>query len=256
MKLFNRFFIPLILIFSLSIFIICKDQYLTPQVNDLMVSNITNKNKTIYLTFDDGPSDNTKKILDILDKYDISATFFVVGPSYKLKNELLIEIVNKGHNLAIHSYNHDYKTIYQNESNYLDDFYNCYKWIKDITNIEPHLYRFPGGSSTTIAKKETIQSIITTLENKDYYHVDWNVDSFDSHYNTDTQAIIEATLNEIKKNESNNIYSQTILLHDNSKKTATIKALPNIIENCLSNGYQFKTLTTDSKLIQHIKKPS
>lgn len=254
MKAFHNFFISIILIFSLSIVIICNKQNST--TTSLPVSLITKENKIIYLTFDDGPSENTIKILDILDKYEVQATFFVVGPSYKLKNDLLIEIINRGHLLAIHSYNHDYKAIYKSEADYISDFYKCYNWIKNITNTKPILYRFPGGSSTTITKKENIENIIIKLDKDGFKHVDWNVDSFDSRYNTDVNAITKITLNNIKTNEHNNIYSQTILFHDNTKKVATLEALSNVIEKCLSNGYQFKTLTHNSKLIQHVKKPS
>ena len=219
------------------------------------VSNSINLEKIAYLTFDDGPSENTIKILDILDKYEIQATFFVVGPSYKLKNDLLNEIIKRGHTLAMHSYNHEYSKIYANKDAYIDDFYNCLNWIKNVSGSSPVLYRFPGGSSTTIANKTMIQSIIETLYKDGYLHVDWNVDSFDSHYNNDTNAIITNTLNCIKTNESNNIYNQIILMHDNTKKVGTIKALPSIIENCLQKGYKFKSLSSKSTLIQHIKRP-
>ena len=100
-----------------------------------------------------------------------------------------------------------------------------------------------------------IQELITHLEEEKFIHVDWNVDSLDSKYNTDYNLIIKSTINDIKKNESNNIYNQIILFHDNKKKTGTLQALPYIIEYCLSNGYQFETLSIDSPLVQHVKKP-
>ena len=222
---------------------------------DLPISNIVT-NKTIYLTFDDGPSENTIKILDILDRYEIQATFFVVGPSYKLKDDLLLEILNRGHTIAIHSYEHEYSKIYKNEEEYLKDFYKCKEWITKITGITPTLYRFPGGSSTTIANRKLIESIIVSLEKEKYYHVDWNVDSFDSHYNEDYNAIVNSTINFIKTNETNKTYNQIILMHDNTKKIATLHALPSIIEFCLSKGYVFKTLNNHTKLIQHVKRPN
>lgn len=256
MKKINTIYLPLLLVFSF--FFISFSSYLSKNsfsVDDVPVLAIPKEKKIAHLTFDDGPSDNTIKILDILDKYDIQATFFVVGPSYKLKNNLLKEIVNKGHSLAIHSYSHEYSKIYKSETDYINDFYDCLNWIKNKTNIEPKIYRFPGGSSNTLTNKEQIQSIILTLETQGFKHVDWNVDSFDSKYNTDSSEIIKSTINAIKFNEANNYFNQTILLHDNTKKIGTIEALASIIEYLISTGYQFKTLNINSNLVQHVKKP-
>ena len=252
MKKIHTIYISLLILLSFLIIITN-----TPSLSNLSspVSNIVN-NKIAYLTFDDGPSENTNKILNILDKYQIKATFFVVGPSYKLKNDLLNNIVSKGHKLAIHSYNHEYSKIYENDMSYIKDFYECFNWIKKTTGEVPHIYRFPGGSSNTIAKKKDILKIIEKLDQDGFYHVDWNVDSFDSHYNTDPQAIIKTTLNYIKINESNDKFTQTILFHDNKKKVATIEALPKIIESLMSKKYIFATLNETSPLIQHIKKPA
>ena len=257
MKRLNIIFISIILIFSLFIVTTYKKNSTIPNNDESsIVSSTPSNNKMIYLTFDDGPSDNTIKILNLLDKYEIQATFFVVGPSYKQKNDLLLEIVNRGHKLAIHSYSHEYQKIYKSKEAYLEDFYRCYNWIKELTNISPTLYRFPGGSSTTITSKSLIEAIIIELEANGFKHVDWNVDSFDSHYNEDIDAITTTTLSTISHNENNKIYSQTILFHDNSKKKATLLALSTVIEKCLSSGYKFETLNNQSKLIQHVKKPT
>lgn len=256
MKKIYTLYLSFLLVFSL--FIITWSFYVNQidfNYNEIPVSSIIKEEKVAHLTFDDGPSENTTKILDILDKYDIQATFFVVGPSYKQKNNLLKEIVNRGHVLAIHSYNHEYSKIYNSKQDFLDDFYACLEWIKNITGTSPKIYRFPGGSSNTLVNKSEIQSIISSLNEKGFKHVDWNVDSFDSHYNSDSNAIIKNTLNGIKLNESNKVYNQTLLLHDNTKKIGTISALASIIENILSKGYQFKTLNENSNLIQHVKKP-
>ena len=226
---------------------ISKDELLAP-------INATTNNKIAYLTFDDGPSENTKTILNILKIYQIKATFFVVGPSYKQKDNLLNEIIENGHEIALHSYTHEYSKIYKSSTDYINDFYDCLNWIKNTTNITPNLYRFPGGSSTTITNKAMIEQIIKELYQQGYQHVDWNVDSFDSHYNQDTNKIINSTLNCIKINESNKIYTQTILMHDNSKKIATPNALIKIIEYLLSKGYQFKSLNQNSYLSQHVKR--
>lgn len=215
------------------------------------VSLIKKEEKIAYLTFDDGPSKNTEKILEILDKYNIKATFFVVGPSYKLKDDLLIKIVKSGHELAIHSYEHNYNYIYASKENYLKDFYKCLNWIKDTTGITPSLYRFPGGSSNTIASKSLIKSIVTELQEKGFTHADWNVDTLDSYVKNETSKIITNALNSIKLNENNNHYYQTILLHDDIKKMASISALPLLIEKIIAKGYHFESLNQKSHIIKH-----
>ena len=254
MKYLGKLFISSFLIFSF--FVISMDSItINHQNNDPSLIVSSQNSKVIYLSFDDGPSMNTQKILDILDKYEINATFFVVGPSYQKKNDLLNQIIKSGHTIAIHSFNHIYSQIYNSKDDYLNDFNLSVNWIKNITGISPNLYRFPGGSSNTIANKDLIKEIIIHLDNLGYKHVDWNVDSLDSKYNNDSTSIINKTINDIKTNESNGVYTQTILMHDNTKKVATVDSLATIIEYCLSKGYVFDTLTIDSPLSQHVKKP-
>lgn len=242
-------------IFTLIItFLITSSIYFTTQNNDLKTnSTIEEKtNKIVYLTFDDGPSKSTNQILDILDKYNIKATFFVVGPSYKLKNDYLKKIIENGHQIAIHSYTHNYNEIYSSKENYIKDLTKCLNWIKSTTGITPNIYRFPGGSSNTIATKNLIKSIIKDLNTQNLEHVDWNVDTLDS-YTNETSKIISNTLNAIKRNENNNQFHQTILLHDDTKKHTTITALPLLIEKLISLGYHFKPLTKEAPLIKHVK---
>ena len=212
-----------------------------------------NEEKIAYLSFDDGPSKNTEKILEILDIYNIKATFFVTGPSYYLKYSLLKKIVSSGHEVAIHSYEHNYSYIYKSKENYILDFKKCAKWIKETTGVEPNLYRFPGGSSNTIADKKLIKEIIKELEKELYSHVDWNVDTNDSYVKNESNKIITNALTAIKRNESNSIYYQTILMHDDTNKPNTVEALTLLIEKLIHRGYQFKKLTKSEHIVKHVK---
>ena len=227
--------------------------YHTKSTNKVTVSTIVKEEKIAYLTFDDGPSKNTDKILEILAKYNIKATFFVTGPSYYLKDTLLRKIANAGHEIAIHSYEHNYNYIYSSKDNYLNDFEKCQNWIKEVTSISPSLYRFPGGSSNTIASRSLIKKIIDELEKKGYVHADWNVDTLDSYSKNDTDKIINNALSAISRNENNNHYYQTVLMHDDINKSGTLDALPAIIEKLAYKGYSFKTLNKDSHIIKHVK---
>lgn len=256
MKLKTKKIIFLTLIFISIIVSTCYYFYNIKNIkNEMTVSNTLNEkyNKIAYLTFDDGPSKNTEKILNILDKYNIKVTFFVVGPKCNFKDELLKKIVKSGHSLAIHSYTHNYNDIYSSKENYLKDFYLCLEWIKEVTGIIPSIYRFPGGSSNTIASKTLIKDIIQELETKGFHHADWNVDTLDSYVKNEPSKVISNAMTSLKRNENNKHYYQTILMHDDIYKPATIDALPNLIEKIIAKGYRFKTLNVDSHFIQHTK---
>ena len=251
LKIYFQFTILLSLLISTAFYFYkAKNNY---NQTSTPTNSTINQEKIAYLTFDDGPSKNTNKILEILDKYNIKATFFVVGPSYYLKNEYLKKIVSSGHQLAIHSYQHNYNYIYSSKENYIKDFNDCLNWIKNITGITPKIYRFPGGSSNTIANKEFIKSIIKELNELGFIHADWNVDTLDSYVKNDQTKIINNALTALKRNENNNHYYQTILMHDDINKSASINALPTLIEKLISKGYHFETLTENSKIIKHIK---
>ena len=132
--------------------------------------------KVIYLTFDDGPGQYTEKLLDILDKHGVKVTFFVTNfftsYQYLMKRE-----AESGHSIAVHSYKHDYDTIYASEAAYWEDFQKMQDIIKEETGIETHLFRFPGGSSNTISKNKN-PGIMTRLTQqateKGLVYFDWN----------------------------------------------------------------------------------
>ena len=108
--------------------------------------------KKAYLTFDDGPSINTDKVLDILDRYGIKATFFVVGKTDEDSKKRYKDIVNRGHNIGLHSLTHDYKQIYANLKAFKKDVYGIRDIVREYAGIDSKIYRFPGGSSNTVSK--------------------------------------------------------------------------------------------------------
>ena len=115
---------------------------------------LTNSNlnqKKVYLTFDDGPSDHTAQILDILKKHKVKATFFVVGKETEHAKKMYQRIVLEGHTLAMHSYSHNYDQIYANVGAFSKDLMKLQKYLYDLTDVKPYIYRFPGGSSNHCA---------------------------------------------------------------------------------------------------------
>ena len=120
-------------------------------IKDEVDEDITElKNKKVYLTFDDGPSKNTTQILDILDEYNIKATFFVVGKTDNYSKDIYRRIVDEGHSLGLHSYSHRYEIIYESLDNFQYDLYKLQEFLYDVTNYKANIYRFPGGSGNEV----------------------------------------------------------------------------------------------------------
>ena len=202
----------------------------------------------VYLTFDDGPSTNTEKILDILDEYDVKATFFVVGKENDWAKEALVDIVERGHTLGMHSYSHQYTAIYASVEDFAEDFVKLRGYLEDVTGVISNVYRFPGGSSNTISDLD-MQEFAEYLESWNVRFYDWNAASGDG-----GQKLL--TVGELVKNSLAGIESREttiILLHDAVSKPTTVEALPTIIEKILAmENTVILPITEETKLIQHI----
>lgn len=209
--------------------------------------------KTVYLTFDDGPSTNTDKILDILKQYNIKATFFVIGKSNKYSKNMYKRIIDEGHSIGNHTYSHQYETIYATEKNFMEDFKRLENYIYDITGVHMDIMRFPGGSNTTMPHKYSddkfMKNITTKILYDGYQYFDWNVDSKDAKVvKQDKDVIINTVLEGVRKNNP-----AIVLFHDSLPKTTTVEALPIIIEELLKENYTFGTLDKDSFYVQFKK---
>ncbi len=205
--------------------------------------------KVVYLTFDDGPSQNTEKLLDILDKYNVKATFFVIY--HKNMESKYKAIVDRGHTIALHCYTHTYKKIYVSEDAYFKDLNKIHDYVEKVTGVDSKIIRFPGGSSNTVSnkyKKGIMKDLKQAVTDKGFIFHDWNVDSTDaSGINRDPELLLEKVKSGLKKKKVANI-----LMHDTGKsKVTTVEALPSIIEYILSQGYKIEPLTEDSEVIQH-----
>ena len=108
--------------------------------------------KTIFLTFDDGPSERTSEILEILREKNVKATFFVTGNASQKGQALMKQIVDEGHTIGIHTYTHEFRQIYASVSAFLDDFNKIYNLIYEATGVKPKIFRFPGGSKNSFNK--------------------------------------------------------------------------------------------------------
>jgi regulator of replication initiation timing len=133
--------------------------------------------KIIYLTFDDGPSRNTEKILEILDEYAIKATFFVLGVDSEFGRKAYKNIADRGHTIGIHGYSHVYKDIYADKQAFIQNVDKLADLIYDAAGYETNILRFPGGSNNTVNsaedKKAFMQELIKEITAKGYTYYDW-----------------------------------------------------------------------------------
>ncbi|MDQ0148423.1 polysaccharide deacetylase family protein [Eubacterium multiforme] len=219
----------------------------------IQVNCSTLEGKVVYLTFDDGPSyANTGKILNILNKNGVKATFFVVGNKVVENKEQIKNL--KKHNMAIypHCNVHDYKKIYKNKEEYFKDLNICEKRMKSVLgeNIKLNFVRLPGGSTNTVGKRTVINSIKKQLKEKRKMYIDWNIDSGDAKASNVSSNIIK---NNIKKN-SGAYKVEVVLMHDAEGKKSTVSSLQSIINEYKAMNYEFKTLDNISKEeIQYLK---
>ena len=198
-------------------------------------------NKTVFLTFDDGPSAGTGAILDILKRRGVPASFFVNGKSNRWLTDQLKRITGEGHAIGMHSFSHRYNVIYASMENFLDDFYRNFLYIKSETGAGPEILRFPGGS-INIFNVSNYQSMIAEILRRGFIYYDWNVSAGD--------AIAGATVQSILNNVINGVHlcwgPAIILMHDNGN-SALRDALDPIIDTLQKEGYEFKRLDNSIK---------
>lgn len=218
------------------------------EISPLIKAN--NHVKKVYLTFDDGPSQNTMKILNILDQYQVKATFFVIGNEEGYAADCYREMMNRGHSIALHSYSHDYNLIYRSKKDFFSDLKRLESLLGEKYGTKTNIIRIPGGSGNKLfyqaATKPIIKDILHQLTNSGYVYVDWNVDSKDgiSPY-TSSHEISKNVLN-----TSHNYKQAIILLHDINDMKNTVKALPTIIEGLKKDGFTFDTINNSTPKVQ------
>lgn len=204
--------------------------------------------RRVYFTFDDGPSANTDRILDILNQYGIKATFFVVGKSRY--QEQYRRIVEDGHTLGMHSYSHKYGEIYASLDAYRQDLARLHDFLYELTGEDCKIVRFPGGSSNTISKVD-MRDLVDYLDSEGMVYFDWNVASGDAAGgNKSAEQIAGNVLDNIGKYNNS-----VVLFHDASNKAATVDALPMIIEEILaSDNTVILPISADTVKVQHLHK--
>lgn len=200
--------------------------------------------KTVYITFDDGPSANTEEILRILKENDVKATFFVIPDEGEVCAKRLRAISAAGHTIGVHSLTHNYCTIYADSDSYIKDFAEAYSLILHATNQKPRFYRFPGGSVNPY-NKTCRDEIKEALGERGFVYCDWNVDSNDWR-----GMSVEAICQNVVK-DAQRVRHPIILLHDTDIRDNTVAALDRIIRELKEKGYKFAPLTETVEPIQY-----
>ena len=202
--------------------------------------------KVIYLTFDDGPSTYTPALLELLARYDARATFFLVNTP-QCTEEMLQTMVASGHSIGIHSFSHDFKTIYSGQEAFLEDLYAMQNLILEKTGRTVLIMRFPGGSSNTVSRRYCrgiMTGLVEAVTEAGFCYFDWNVDSSDAAGCLDAEKIYRNVVAGVRGKER-----AVVLLHD--VYPCSVRAVERILIWGRGNGYSFQALTPQSEPCHH-----
>lgn len=206
------------------------------------------KGKKVYLTFDDGPSENTEKILKILDEYDVKATFFVIGQTDEHSKELYQKIYAQGHTLAMHSYTHQYQKIYKSLFAYKKDLSRLSDLLFETVGVRPKFVRFPGGSSNTVSNID-MKDVIRYLKKEGYIYFDWNVINGDATgENLTKEEMVNNVISGVKQYDTS-----IVLMHDSAGKEKTVETLPTILKKLKKMKVSVLAINNTTIPVQHIK---
>ncbi|SHI86675.1 Peptidoglycan/xylan/chitin deacetylase, PgdA/CDA1 family [Clostridium cavendishii DSM 21758] len=205
--------------------------------------------KIVFLTFDDGPSNqNTGDVLEILKSKDVKATFFVLGRNIKTKNgaELLKREFNEGHAIGNHSYSHNFKKLYPANRvdipYFMKEIEDTNAIMKDVlgNEFDTKVVRMPGGHmSRAYYNDPNLSNLNATFAKENISSIDWNSLNGDAegkkYSNQDMLNYVQKTSNGKEK--------VVILMHDSEGKIKTKEILPQVIDYFKNKGYEFKTIS-------------
>lgn len=201
--------------------------------------------KVAYLTFDDGPSAYTARLLDVLDAYGVKATFFVTGQNLDYV-DMIGEAYDRGHTIALHTYSHDY-SIYSSAEDYYEDLQKIQDIVVEQTGQEATIVRFPGGTANTTSKKHCVgimSFLKEDLPKNGYYICDWNVSSGDGGGAHDEETVINNVTTTVA-----GVRRAIILQHDT--QSFSVDAVDDLIQVLRSQGYLLLPLTESSDMVEH-----
>lgn len=201
-------------------------------------------NKVVYLTFDDGPSRYTARLLNILDKYGVKATFFVTNqfPSYQY---MIGETHRRGHTIALHTYSHNYQSVYASEEAYFNDLSLINNVVVAQTGVAPSIVRFPGGTSNTVSRKYCkgiMSSLASSISYYGYLYCDWNVSSGDASGSSSHSSVYNNVIAGIQKRNVSIVLQHDITSH-------SVEAVDDILFWGIQNGYTFLPMDNTTPMV-------
>lgn len=204
--------------------------------------------KVVYITIDDGPSSETSKLLDILDQYNAKATWFVTAQYQEgsTLKDTLKQIHDRGHAIGVHTFSHEYKSIYSSVDAYMDDYNKMNAIIKSATGESSDIFRFPGGSNAGYNKKIRTK-LLQHVTDEGLVYYDWNAFTGDTEGLSKSEMITKA----VKECGYNN--KAILLMHDVPGRDRVVEALPDILSALQDKGYEFRALDKNVKPIQFEK---
>lgn len=232
------FIITIVLLSSLSL---ATEFHSANTASNNFMENVSNlvkgKEKVAYLTFDDGPSLVTPKILYILNKENVKASFFVIGKSVEAHPEIVKRAYDEGHYIANHTYSHNNSILYRSSESFSNEIKKTDIAIGKAIGVDGYsslIFRFPNGfmSPQYKAKKKEMAKLLSQMN---YAYIDWNCLNNDSIKKYNSSQL----LNNLKKS-SKNKNTLVILMHDTKDVSNSSLALEDSIEYLKSEGYSFR----------------
>ncbi|MDM0919766.1 polysaccharide deacetylase family protein [Clostridium perfringens] len=218
------------------------------EVEKMLEGKASNNDKEIFLTFDDGPSENTREILKILKEEDVHATFFDIGSALKdnkENQELLKQEIDQGNAVAGHSFSHNYKTLYPGNSVDVNKFMRELNETNEIMksvlgkNFNARVIRMPGGyMSRRYYRDPNLKALDEAFAKDNIVSIDWDAETGDA---TGRHYTVEQYVENSAKN-INTLNHVILLMHDAAAKKETVQALPAIIKFYKEHGYAFKVI--------------
>jgi peptidoglycan/xylan/chitin deacetylase (PgdA/CDA1 family) len=172
----------------------------------------------------------------------VKATFFVIGQGEEADLERMRRIVDEGHTIGMHSYTHDYNSVYSSVEGFLDEFYRIFCQIRETTGVTPTVFRCPGGSINGY-DGGFYQEILSEMIRRGFAPYDWNVSSEDAA--TNQTLPVETLVSNVVNNSIGKVRS-IVLFHDSGSKTTTAQAIGPVIDKLREQGFSFAPITPDT----------
>lgn len=190
--------------------------------------------KTVYITFDDGPNENTEEILQVLNQYGAKASFFMLEPNMNKHSEAVRQMVEEGHSVGLHGVTHDVSEVYQSSESVVGEMLTAQSTLESITGIRSELIRVPYGSVPNM-KPEYLKAV----KREGFSLWDWNVDSEDWKYHSGeyVQNVMDQLASYAYENQP-----KVILMHE---KPATLAYLDSLLQKLTDQGYNMEALTEE-----------